>query len=335
MATVQDVADEAGVSAMTVSRFFNHPHQLSPDTKERVREAVEALQYVPNQTARSLTSGETKTVALILADITNPFFTQVARGAEDAAQAAGYALILSNTDETPSKEQRYINVLVSRQIDGVLLAPHDGGDRVQTLRQHDVPVVLIDRRVPGADVDTLTTDSADGSRQLVTHLREQGYRRIGFVGGHPDISSLEERLAGYRDAMQAAGLTPDVHLGAYSVESGETITEELIASDALPDAIIAANNLVAVGCVSTLRRHDRHVPDDVALACFGDLELTARIDPFLTVIAQPAYELGRRAMEQLIERMEGSTDPAGDTVLPVELIARRSTAPHPRSAEVQ
>lgn len=333
MATIRDVAQKAGVSTMTVSRFFNHPDLLRPETQERVREAVEVLQYVPNHAARSLVRGETKTVALVLADITNPFFTRVARGAEDAAQAAGYTLILGNTDETPAKEQQYIDVLIARQVDGALLAPHGGAAPVQALRRHDVPLVLVDRRVPDADVDTITTDSFDGSQQLVHHLLEQGFRRISFVGGEPGISSLEERLAGYRDAMEAAGLTPDVHLGAYSIESGEAITEELIATDALPDALIAANNFVGVGCISVLRRHDLRVPDDVALACFGDLDLSARIDPFLTVIAQPAYELGRRAMEQLIARIEGSTAPPVDITLPVELIVRSSTSPQQKQTD--
>ncbi len=326
MATIRDVADQAGVSAMTVSRYLNQPDLLRPDTKERVRKAVEALQYIPNHAARSLVRGETKTVALVLADITNPYFTRIARGAEDAAQAAGYTLILGNTDETLSKERQYLDVLISRQVDGVLLVPHDGAEHVQVLSRHDMPLVLIDRKVPGADIDTITTDSYDGGRQLVNHLVDQGFRHISFVGGHPEISSLQERLNGYRDALENAGLTPDIHLGAYSLESGEAIMEELIATDALPEAVIAANNFVGVGCITALRRHNMSVPEDMALGCFGDLELTALIDPFLTVIAQPAYELGRYAMEQLIDRIKGQNGPLVAKTLPVELIVRRSTS---------
>ncbi len=324
MATILEVADEAGVSAMTVSRYFNQPDLLRPATQERVREAVEALQYVPNHAARSLVRGETKTVALILADVTNPYFTRIARGAEDAAQQAGYTLILGNTDETLDKEHQYVDALISRQVDGVLLVPHDGEHHVEALQQRDIPIVLIDRKVSDAGADTFTTDSYDGGRRLVEHLVERGYRDIGFIGGQADLSSLEERLRGYRTAMHEAGLTPSVHLGRYSRQSGENIMERLIREQIVPEALIAANNFVAVGALVTLRRHGLHIPEDVGLTCFGDLELAALIDPFLTVIAQPAYELGRQAMVLLLERIKGLSDPPREEILPVELIVRRS-----------
>ncbi len=325
MTTIRDVADEADVSTMTVSRYFNQPDLLRPSTRERVQKAVEALQYVPNHAARSLVRGETKTLALILADVTNPYFTRIARGAEDAAQQAGYTLMLGNTDETTEKEAQYLDVVISRRVDGVLLVPHDGTQHVAVLQQHDIPVVLLDRKVLGARVDMLTSDSYDGGRRLVEHMVDQGFREIAFIGGQAGLSSLEERLDGYRTAMRAAGLRPNVHLGQYSLESGEEIIERPIREKTLPEAFTAANNFVAVGAIVALRCHGLRVPDDVALACFGDLELTALIDPFLTVIAQPAYELGRRGLEMLLERIEGFAGPPQEEVLPVELIARRST----------
>lgn len=310
---------------MTVSRFFNKPELLSTPTRNRVAQAVEQLGYVPNHAARSLVRGETRTLALIVADITNPFFTRLARGVEDAAQEAGYTLMLGNTDETAEKEGQYVHALIARRVDGVLLAPHNGAEHVKQLCRHDIPTVLIDRKVPSINVDTLTSDSYDGGRQLVHHLVAQGYERIAFIGGQRGVSSLEERLAGYRAAMEEAGLAPRVHLGAYTRESGATITEALLTEDVVPEALVAANNFVAVGAYTVLHEHGFDVPADMALTGFGDLGVIELIDPFLTVISQPAYEMGRRALGMLLERIQGFSGPAREETLPVQLITRRST----------
>lgn len=326
MSTILDVASKAGVSSMTVSRYFNHPDLLSEATRDRVRAAVEELQYVPNHAARSLVRGKTRMLALIVGDIINPFFTYFAQGVEHTAQEAGYTLMLASTDERTEKERRYLDVVISRRLDGVLLASaYDHAQQIKRLKQHKIPTVLIDRKVPGAEMDTLTVDSYDGSHQLMRHLVEQGYRKIGFIGGQPGVQSLEERLAGYRDAAREAGLTPCIHLGRYTQQSGEQIVEEMVAQQKLPEALIAANNLVAVGALTALRRHGLCVPEDVALACYGDLELASLIEPFLTVVTHVPYDMGQRAMKMLLERIEGYGGPSRNEVLPIELIVRRST----------
>ncbi len=326
MSNINDVASEAGVSAMTVSRYFNHPGKLAPATRKRVKEAVAALHYVPNAAARSLVRGQTHAVAAVLSDITNPFFTTLARGVEDVAQQHGYTLFIGNTDESFEKEQHYLETLLSRRVDGLLLSPSLGEDhRLQQFKQRGIPVVLIDRKADGLETDVLRGDSFGGGRQLAEHLAEQGYTNIAFIGGEPGVSSLEERLAGYRAVMEEAGLEPRAYLGHYNRQSGEEITERLIMEDALPEAFIAANNLVAVGALRALRRHALRVPDHVALACFEDVEIAAMIDPFLTVAMQPAYDMGRAAMEMLLRRIEGYKGPPQEEVFPVELIVRRSS----------
>jgi LacI family transcriptional regulator len=326
--TILDVARVAGVSAMTVSRFLHQPALLKPATRLKVQRAVERLQYIPNENARTLLSGRTRTVALVVADITNPFFTAVARGAEDVAVAAEYTLVLGNSDERLEKERSYLRTTLSRRMDGLLLSPAESGEHhIEWFTRHKIPVVLIDREVRGggAQADVVLSDSFDGARQLVAHLVERGYKDIAFIGGQPGVSSLEERLAGYRKAMREAGLAPKEHLGRYDQQSGEEIMTRMVSAGKAPRAVIAANNYVAVGALVALRRAGLSTPGDVGLACFGDLEVAAMIDPFLTVIAQPAYEMGRLAMEALLERMRGYKGAPRRHVLPVKLIARRST----------
>lgn len=330
MSNIIDVAKKAGVSAMTVSRYFNQPSKVAPSTRKRVEEAIEALRYVPNAAARSLVQGRTHTVAAILSDLTNPFFTTLARGIEDTAQEHGYTLFVGNTDESLDKEQHYLDALVSRRVDGLLLSPSPGkSHHLERIEQRGIPIVLIDRRLRGVAADVVRGDSYVGARRLVEHFLEQGYRDVAFVGGQPGISSLEDRLSGYRNAMEEAGLAERVYLGQYDRSSGEDITDMLVEQGNVPEAIVAANNLVAVGVLVALRRHTLRVPDDVGLACFEDLEIAASMDPFLTVAEQPAYEMGRVAMELLIERMNGHRGPPQERVFPVELIVRRSSIRNP------
>lgn len=327
-ATLYDVAEHAGVSHITVSRYFRRPEKLAKRTAERVREAVEALHYVPNAAARSLVSGQTEMVALIVPDITNTFYTRLARGVEDEARRQGYTLVLGNTDESLEEQQKHLDTLISHRVLGVLLAPTVGTDtHLSQVLNHKIPVVLIDRYVPGAAADLVRCDTGEGTRQLVHHLVERGHRDIVFVGGDSEVSSLQDRLSGYRQAIDEAGLHQRIYLGRFDRESGREIAEQLVGGmpDELPDAIIAANNKVLVGVLDVLRKHELHVPSDVAVACIDDIEPAAAIDPFLTVVNQPAYEMGRKAMELLKTRIDGATSVPCERVLPSELIIRKSS----------
>ncbi len=314
------------MSAMTVSRYFNQPEMLAPATTERVKAAIQRLQYVPNAAARSLISGRSKTVALILADVANPFYTTIARGVEDVAQEHDYTLILGNTDESREKERRYIDIIISRRVDGVIISSSPGNDHhFGLLFQKGIPVVLIDRIVRDIEADAVRGDTYTGGQKLTDHLIEQGFKDIALIGGWTGVSSLEERMAGYRLAMETAGLVPKVYPGRTDRESGEEITRQLHASGSMPEAVIAANNYVAVGALVALRKLGLRVPEDVALATFDDIESAALIYPFLTVVAQPAYEMGVMAMQLLLDRMHGYSGPPRSRLLPTEMIIRSSS----------
>lgn len=321
---MRDVARLAGVSAMTVSRVLNDSTAVTPETRRRVLEAVRELGYVRNAVARSLARGRTDMIALILSDIQNPYFTTLSRGVEDRAQRYGYTLVIGNSDENAAKERKYLDVLHARRIDGVILSAV-GDAHVEILQERGIPLVLVDRLLEGTQADTVVHDAYDGGRQIVQHLLEQGHRDIMFIGGQPRKSTIQERLAGCRDTMRNAGLALSVRLGRLDVSSGEEIVASVLAEGALPEAIIAANNMVAVGAVVELRRQGKVVPDDVALACFGDLDLASQLDPFLTAVREPAYEVGRVAMEMLHARLLHSAEAPRHQVLPVELMVRRST----------
>lgn len=331
MTTISDVAVHAGVSVMTVSRYFNDPSKLAAATFERVKRAVDELGYVPNATARSLIRGRSDTIALVVADIRHPFFIAIARGVEDVAQAAKYVLFLGNSHETLARERQYLETVISRRVDGVILAPaHGKRHNLEVLRQRGVPTVLIDRRLPDYDLDVVRGDTFTGGRILTEHLVTEGYRDIAFVGGTPGVSSLVDRLGGYERAMAQAGLTPRSLLGRYDQASGEKLVGQMVATArrgeaSLPDALIAANSMVALGVLLALRRHAIRVPEDMAVAGFDDFDIASQLDPFLTVVRQPAYDIGREAMQLLLRRFEQADRPTEERVLPVELVVRRST----------
>lgn len=333
MSTMQRVAKKAGVSIMTVSRYFNHPDTLSPEARERVAEAIEELRYVPNAAARSLILGRTDTIALIVSDITNPFFTTITRGVEDVLQNDGYTLIMGNSDETLEKERRYIDTFLSRRIDGLILvpAPNNGG-HLSLLKHHRIPVVLVDRVLEDEKVDSVRGDSREGGRILAQHLIELGHESIAFIGGDPGTSSLTERVQGYREALDAVGLPSRVQVGHYDRESGHRSVEAFLGQDPkeFPTAFVAANSQVAAGALERLRAAGMVVPRDVSLACFDDFETEALIDPFLTVVKQPAREIGKVAARRLLTRLKDEKHPYAHDVLDVTLVRRASTAPPSR-----
>jgi LacI family transcriptional regulator len=334
MTTIRDVAKRAGVAPITVSRVLNNSGYVKPETRQRVEQAAAELHYVPNMLAHSFRSNRTNTLALVVTDITNPFWTTVARGVEDVASAAGFSVFFCNTDESEAKQAQYLAALLRRRVDGVLLAPaSSSGAAVQALIQQNVAVVVIDRRVEGVAVDTVRGDSQGGAYQLVHHLTELGHRRIALLGGPPDLSVSRERAAGYAQALGEAGLPvdPALHLfGAFTIESGRCMMQTLLARPVRPTAIFAASNFIAAGALYAMRAAGLHTPDDISVVVFDDLPDPFVTAPSLTVVAQPAYELGERAAHRLLEKLgqEGAA-PAPETVceivLPVRLIIRQST----------
>lgn len=332
MSTIGDVAKRAGVSAMTVSRVINNSGYISQETRERVEQAIAELGYVPNALARGLRFKQTKTLALVLTDITNPFFTTVARGVEDAASEQGFTVMFCNTDESEEKEASYLNVLVQKQVDGVLLVPAQSSpDSVTFLRERGVRFVVLDRRIPGADVDTVRCDSEHGACELVRYLLNLGHRRIAVLSGPEAVSTAADRVAGYRRALVEAGLDVDPVLeryGSFTQDGGYGMAQAVLAAPQPPTALFAANNFIAIGALRALRQAGLRVPGDVSLVTFDDLPAAMVIDPFLTVAAQPAYEMGRQATALLLNRLiERDLEAPHEIILPTELIVRASTAP--------
>ncbi len=330
MSTIRDVAERARVSTMTVSRVLNRSGYISTETRERVEQAIAELGYVPNSLARSLRFKQTKTLALILTDITNPFFTTVARGVEDVASENGFNVIFCNTDESAAEEAEQLNILAQKQTDGVLLVPaRSSAEPIEFLHRQAVPVVVLDRRMPGGGVDVVRCDSEQGAYDLTCLLLNLGHRRTAVLAGPEDVSTAADRVAGYRRALAGAGLAEDprlVFFGEYTQAGGQVMAEQALALKPRPTALFAANNFIAIGAYRFLRQAGLRVPEDVALVAFDDLPAAIVMDPFLTVAAQPAYTMGQRATELLLSRLEGSAPPGHqEIVLPVELIIRRSS----------
>jgi LacI family transcriptional regulator len=329
LTNIRDVAKLAGVSPITVSRVINGAAGVTDDTCQRVQQAIDQLHYVPNTLARSLRSRQSHTIALIVSDITNPFWTTVARGVEDTAAENDYRAILCNTDENPAKETNYLNLLVERRVDGVIIAPTTRDkQQLVTLKQLQVPCVLIDRRVDGFKADQVYGDSRTGARLLIDHLIDLGHRRIALINGPRTISSAQDRADGYRDSLEAHGLAVEEDLifqGNFKQESGRRLTQRAVLCDPRPTAIFAANNFIALGVLQALQETGLRVPEDMALVCIDDLPYLSAIDPFLTVAAQPAYEMGAAAAQLLVERLTTHrTGKAREVVLPPQLIVRRS-----------
>jgi LacI family transcriptional regulator len=332
MVTIYDIAAQAGVSAMTVSRVINNTGKISEKTRTKVKRVMEEMNYVPNQTARSLVLQQTKLLFLLITDITNPFYTTLARGAEDAAKKHGYRLLFGNSDESPEKEADYVTTILTTRVDGVLLAP--AGDpslpHLESLRKHNVPFVLLDREVPGMDCDIVLGDSKEGAKKLVEHLAERGHRQIAMVNGSPSISSARLRLQGYKEGLKLNEL-PFREAFVFETSFGQArdlsdMKAWLERLNPMPTAILTGNNVLAVEVMRLLHATGLRVPEDISIVCFDDLGPYADVDPFLTVAAQQAYQFGYMGMGMLIERIgeREASLPWKKVVLPAELLVRRS-----------
>jgi len=331
-ATVRDVARLAGVSAMTVSRVINGQPGVSAETRERIEAAIAELDYAPSKVASSLISQKTGLIGMIVPDVSNPFFGPIVRGAETTARRAGFKLLLCNSESDLRLEREYITDLISHRVEGLLIAPVGDSSRQNLGRYVDgnFPIVLLDRLVAGLDCDSVTLDNTDGARQLVTHLIAVGHRRIAFVTDADEVSTGRQRLAGYRMALQDAGLPFDDDLVFHTTTDqmgGYRAAQQVLAIAERPSAIFAVNNMTAVGVMQALRQADITVPGDMALACFDDVQHLAVISPFLTVIDQPAEDMSKAAMQLLLERIGGTAGKQARTItFPGKLIVRLSSA---------
>ena len=326
MPTVHDVAKRAGVAPITVSRVINNSGYISDVTRKRVEASIKELGYVPNTLARGLRSKQTHTLALVVTDITNPYFTLMARGVEDVAGASNYTVIYCNTDESETKEEKYANILAQRQVDGVLLVPAGGnGKTTKFLETNRINVVVLDRRVSGVKADFVCSDSKDGSYRLVKLLIGLGHKRIAIITGPKKVSTAVDRVAGYKQALTEAGLIECelICYGAFNQQSGYELTKQLIAQSPKPTAIFGANNFIVLGIIKALSELQLKVPEDVSVVGFDDFPESMLVRPFFTAAIQPAYEMGRLATELLLKRLTGELSGGFQRIiLPIEIIER-------------
>ena len=328
--TIKDVARASGVSAMTVSRVINGGTKVSPETRRRVEDAIAELGYVPNRLARGLSRQRTGSLAIIVPDVANPFFTAIVRSAEEIARRAEYHVIIGDTRADLALEREIAEELIAHRVEGALIAPVSdrSAAHLRRLEQFGVPFVLIDRHVPGMHADVVLGDSVGGARRLVEHLLALGHRRVGFIVEGDEVSTARERRAGYEAALSAARIEVDPELIAVASADpggGKIGMTRLLALDSPPTAVFTVNNLVALGAIEAVRAAGLDVPDDVALVCFDDIEYASRLYPFLTAMEQPAQTFGTLSAQLLLERIEGR-GPARprEVVLPGEFIVRKS-----------
>lgn len=335
--TIREVAERAGVAPTTVSRVLNNSGYVSQETRRRVEAAVVELGYLPNMLSRGLRLKRTNVIALIVSDITNPFWTTVTRGVEDAAQAEGITVILCNTDEKPAKLEAYVKVLMQQQVDGILMAPaDDSASAIQAVQAKQIPLVVVDRVPDDVCVDVVRGDSEGGAFQLTEYLLSLGHRRIAILSGPATASTSKQRIAGYQQAIAARGLAADPTLifsGEYNPQHGYETATHLMASAAPPSAIFAGNSMIAVGVLSALTEMGVRVPEDLSVAGFDDLVPGVHMEPFLTIVNQFPYQLGYTAAQVLLRQIDGTEAPGcRNMILPVELMIRRSCqalAPQP------
>ncbi|MDX6547310.1 MAG: LacI family transcriptional regulator [Gaiellales bacterium] len=324
--TLKDVARAAGVSQATAARALGGYGYASPNARGRVQESARRLGYTPNAVARALVSNATLTVGLIVGDIENPFFAAVARGLSDVLEAAGYTVLLANADEDSERERRALRALRSRRVDGLAVVPAPGA-RLEGVVESGVALVQLDRAVRGLAADAVLVDNAAGASAAVSHLIRLGHRRVGIVSDSPQISSTAERISGYRRALRAAGIELDAALisigGSHQSEAPRAALALLERRDR-PTAVFTANNFMTHGVLQAARQLGLRIPTDLALVGFDDFDWTTLVDPPLTVVAQPAGELGRVAGERLLARIHGDTSPPRRLRLRTRLIVRGS-----------
>ena len=328
--TIKDIARLANVSTTTVSHVLNSTRQVSEDLSNRVQVAIRDLEYKPNAMARALRVHSSKTLGLIVPDNSNPFFSEIALGAEDCAFRHGYSLFLCNSRHDSARELTYMTTLSTYAVDGLILSAVSGDlDQLSEFVKSGIPLVVVDRKLAAPDIEFIHSDHIEGAREATQHLVEFGHRRIGIITGPIDVHSALDRIQGFEEILNEHGIPNDPDLsvrGDFQVESGRRAAQEMMELPDPPTAIFACNDMMAIGALQTLRTLGLGVPEDVSLVGFDDIFLASLLDPPLTTVAQSAYTIGEMAVARLVERMNGSKNlMTQEFCLPTDLIIRKST----------
>ena len=328
--SLNDVAEKAGVSIATVSRVINNNPNVNPETRNRVQQIIKQLKFRPNRVAKRLRNknASSNLLGVLIPDIQNPFYVEVLRGIEDVAYENKYALIMCNFSQDEKKEKMYLDILQSESIDGLIAAPASETDpKVISLVKGGLPIVCVDRGLIGVDVDVVLVENRNGAYSAVDHLAKAGYKRIAYISGLPQIPSSQQRERGYLDALTANGLEADKSLIRYSDsrhESSVKLCDELLSLPAPPDAIFTGNNLITLGALENIHKRGLKIPEDVAIIGFDDMYWSISLNPPLTAVRQPAYEIGKRSAELLIQRINDPGRSNVSMILKTELMIRSS-----------
>lgn len=327
---IKEVARRAGVSPGTVSNVLNRPERVAPATRARVEQAILDLGFVRHGSASTLRAGHSRTVGLMVLDLGNPFFTEVARGVEDVAGERGYAVVLSSSSESREREERNLRVFAEQRVRGVLITPVDDGQQADRLRDRGIPVVLLDHPTPRANQCSVAVDDVAGGEMAVARLLADGARTVAFVAGPSALRQCADRRKGALRALRAAGLPREamreLTVPAMNARAGQDAARRLLGNGALPDAVFCANDLLALGVLRVLSQSGVKVPTDVALIGYDDIEFSAAASVPLSSVRQPTYRLGRIATELLLEECD---DPEGhahqQVMFQPELVVRESS----------
>ena len=327
-ATINRVADRAGVSIATVSRVFADPKAVSDALRLRVQEAARALNYRPSRAARTLRVGTSQAVGVVIPDLENPFFTAVVRGIEVVLQAAGYTLLLANSDEDAARERNILETLRADGVAGIIFVPINGArDAYREVLAPPLQVVAVDRSPANLRPDLVTVDNVEGTRLGVEHLLAMGHRDVALLGGPSRHSTAKERERGYQEALKAAGraLRPDlVHYGDFREGGGYDGMKALLALSRRPSAVFVANNLMTLGAFRALHEAGVRIPDELALVGFDDMPWATSLNPPLTAISQPSQEIGSSAADLLLDRIARPERATRHLILETSLVVRAS-----------
>ncbi len=331
--SIREVAKRAGVSLGTVSNVLNRPEIVATETRERVRLAIEEIGFVRNGSARQLRAGTSQHIGLVVLDVANPFFTEVARGVEDMANQAGYAVILCNSDDSVEKENHYLQVLEEQRTLGVLITPvQSDASYLYRFRQRGISLVLLDRPSRIKDICSVAVDDVRGGEIATAHLLDQGHKQIAFVHGPLSIRQCADRKRGLLRAIKSAGLdlehaVVDITAPAQSAREGELVVEQLLSHKIKPTAVFCANDLLALGLMRGLIKRGISIPHDMAIVGYDDVEFASVLSTPLSSIRQPKYELGRAAAELLFDEANNSaTHKHKHIIYQPELIVRESSS---------
>jgi LacI family transcriptional regulator/LacI family repressor for deo operon, udp, cdd, tsx, nupC, and nupG len=329
MAGMNEVAKRAGVSIATVSRVLNNSESVNEATRLKILKAIKELKYQPSRVAKRLRSKKVSSnlLGVLIPDIQNPFYVDVLRGIEDIAYKNNYAIIMCNYGQDEKKEMMYLDILQSEAIDGLIAAPASENDlRLKSIIKNGMPVVCVDRGLSGIDVDTVGVNNEEGAYIAVNHLIKSNYKRIAYISGLPTIPSSRMREVGHRRALENNNqFFPElIRKGDSSYNSGVTLCAELLDLPNPPDAIFTGNNLITLGALETIHKRKKQVPEEIAILGFDDMFWASSLNPPLTAVRQPAYEIGKRAGELLIQRITDPQRPCILMTLNAELMIRSS-----------